>query len=354
MNHSFIMAFTSHLKAMFFITCFSFTTFFFALSSFAQDIIIYSERQPDLIKPLITLFEQETGLKSQVQYFNKGMLERLRAEGVNSPADVILTIDIGNLIALKEAGVVTAIRDNAEIEANIPMQYRDAEGEWFGLTMRARLFYASKERVQEDAVDYEDLVDTKWRGRICMRNGQHAYNIALIASMIAHHGEDEAKAWLEGVKANLIGKPNGNDRAQAKAIYAGACDIAIGNSYYLGLMKNNESEPEQKEWFQTLKVIFPNQNTRGTHVNISGMALAKYSPHQANALRFMEFLSSPKAQSIYAEQVYEYPLKEGAILSDDVRSFGVLNPDSLDLTQIASWRKRASELVDEIGLNYGP
>lgn len=317
------------------------------------EVNIYSYRQPELIQPLIDAFTKETGIEANVLFLDKGLVERMAAEGANSPADVILTVDIGRLIEAKDGGVTQPLEDEI-INKDIPAQYRDPAGEWFGLTTRGRVVYASKERVPETAITYEELADPKWKGRICMRDGQHSYNIGLFASMIAHHGAEYTEKWLTGLKNNLARKPDGNDRSQAKAIMAGECDLALGNTYYVGLMMTNEKDPEEKEWAAATKILFPNAADRGTHVNISGMALAKYAPNKDNAIKFMEFLSSGKAQEIYADQVFEYPVLPGAKVSDVVASFGPIKPDTLPLADIAANRKLASELVDKVGLNDGP
>lgn len=319
----------------------------------AESVNIYSYRQPDLIKPLLDTFTKETGIETRVQFLNKGMVERLEAEGRNSPADVILTTDIGRLSQFPEHDLVENL-NNETINSNIPASFRDPEGGWFGLTMRGRVVYASVDRVNTDAITYEELADPVWKGRICTRSGQHSYNVALFASMIAHHGTEFTENWLSGVKANLARKPSGNDREQARGIYSGECDIGIGNTYYVGLMINNEKEPEQKEWAKSIKVLFPNSQNRGTHVNISGMALAKHAPNRDAAIKLMEFLSSSKAQEIYASQVYEYPVIEGGKLSETVAGFGKLNPDQLSLEKISQLRKEASRLVDKTGYDDGP
>jgi len=314
---------------------------------------IYSYRQPELIQPLLDAFTEETGISTEVLFLDQGLEDRMAAEGANSPADVVLTVDIGRLVNVKEKGVTQPVED-ATINANIPAEFRDPEGHWFGLTTRGRVVYASKERVEQNDITYEELADPKWKGKICMRSGQHMYNIALIASMIAHHGEEETEEWLKGVKANLARKPDGGDRDQAQAIYAGECDIGLGNTYYVGLMMTNEKEPEQKEWANAIKVLFPNANDRGTHVNISGMALAKHAPNKDNALKLMQFLSSHEAQAIYAETNNEYPVMPGVEVSEIVKSFGEIKPDSLPLADIAKYRKAASEMVDRVGLDDGP
>ncbi len=324
-----------------------------APASAADEVNIYSYRQPELIQPVLDAFTEETGIRTNVLFLDKGLEERIAAEGRNSPADVILTVDIGRLDNAKSMGVTQSVNEVA-INTHIPAQYRDPQGNWFGLTTRGRVVYASRDRVPEDAITYEELADPKWKGRFCMRDAQHSYNIGLFASMIAHHGAEFTEKWLAGLRENLARKPSGNDRGQAKAIYAGECDVALGNTYYVGLMLTNDKEPEQKEWAASIKVLFPNAGDRGTHVNISGMAMAKYAPHRDAAIRLMSFLASPKAQQIYAEQVYEYPISPDAEPSDVVKGFGEIKPDALPLDEIAKYRKLASELVDKVALNDGP
>jgi iron(III) transport system substrate-binding protein len=318
------------------------------------EVNVYSYRQPELIQPLLDAFTKETGIATNVLFLDKGLVERIQAEGVNSPADILLTVDIARLVEAKEGGVTQPVLNDPIIEKDIPANLRDPEGEWFGLTTRGRVVYASKERVPQQSITYEELADPKWKGKICIRDGQHSYNIALFASMIAYHGLDYTRTWLTGLKNNLARKPDGTDRSQAKSIYSGECDIALGNTYYVGLMLTNEQEPEEKIWANSVKVIFPNAEDRGTHVNISGVAMTKYAPNKENALKLMEFLASGEAQEIYAKQVFEYPVLPGAQPSDVVKGFGPIKPDTLSLTEIAAHRKEASELVDEVGFNDGP
>lgn len=325
-----------------------------ATASFAADTVnIYSYRQPDLIAPLLAEFTNQTGIKTQVQFLKKGMVEKLKAEGVNSPADVILTVDIGRLSGVTGEGLTQPV-NNDTINGNIPANYRDPSGNWFGLTTRGRVVYASVDRVAQDTITYEELADPKWKGKICTRSGQHAYNVALFASMIANKGAEFTENWLTGLKNNLARKPDGNDRAQAKGIFSGECDLGIGNTYYVGLMENNEKDPEQKEWRKSMKVLFPNSEGRGTHVNLSGMALAKHAPNKEAAIKLMEFLSSGTAQELYAEVVYEYPIKTGTKPSATVANFGEMKPDTLSLDEVAKLRKEASKLVDKVGYDDGP
>ncbi len=314
----------------------------------AEEVNVYSYRQPTLIEPLFAGFTEETGIKVNVVFAKKGLAERLVNEGANSPADLVFTVDIGRLNEVVEKGVVQAVQSET-LENNIPAQYRDPKGEWFGLTLRTRSIYASKDRVNlDDIKNYEDLADPMWKGKICTRSGKHAYNLALFASMIAHHGEADTEKWLEGVKANLARKPQGNDRAQVKAIKEGVCDLSLGNNYYFGKMINN---PDQKAWADAVTLTFPNQDNRGTHVNISGMALTKASPNKANAIKLMEYLTETKAQTMYAEDNYEYPVKPGVAPSALVASWGSFKADELPLSEIANLRKTAAKLVDKVGFD---
>lgn len=317
------------------------------------EVNIYSYRQADLIKPILDAFTAETGIKTNVLFAKKGLGQRIKAEGVNSPADLLLTVDIGRLDAAKALGITQPVSSEA-INENVPAQYRDPEGHWFGLTTRARIVYASKERVAQDAITYEELADPKWKGKLCTRSGQHVYSIGLIASIVTHAGEAGAQKWLEGVKANLARKPNGNDRAQVKGIYSGECDIALGNTYYMGKMETNTKDPEQKEWAKSVKLLFPNAGDRGTHVNLSGMVMAKNAPNAANAKKLMEFLSSDKAQQLYGTANFEYPVKPGVAADARTSSWGTLKADVLPLADIAKNRKTASELVDKVGFEDGP
>jgi len=317
------------------------------------EVNIYSYRQPYLIDPLLREFTEQTGIKTNVIFASKGLIERIQAEGRNSPADLLLTVDIGNLTQATDAGIAQPFESKVVTDA-VPSTYRAENNEWIGLTRRARVVFASKERVGQKAITYEELADPKWRGKICVRSGQHVYNIALIASMIAHHGEAWTEEWLRGVKANLARKPAGNDRLQVKGVYAGECDLAIGNTYYMGKMLTDEKHPEQKEWANSVNMLFPNTSDRGTHVNVSGAVLAKNAPNKDNAIKLVEFLASDKGQEMYADVNNEYPVKEGVPWSELVQSWGTFNSDPISLNEIAALRKTASELVDKVGFDGGP
>ena len=299
-----------------------FVTLFFSSPIFASEVNIYSYRQPFLIEPLTTAFTDKTGIKVNIVYLRKGMIERMKAEGKRSPADVVLTVDISRLSALVEAGLTQKVVSET-LSTNVPEKYRDPAGHWFGLTTRARIIYVSKERVRTGEIkSYEDLADPKWRGKVCTRSGLNAYNLALTSAIIHHHGEDYAKKWLDGFKQNLARKPQGNDRAQVKAIWAGECDLSIGNTYYMGKMLK---DPEQADWAKSVNIVFPTFEGGGTHVNVSGIGMAKFSPNKENALALMEFLSSGEAQEIYANANFEYPIAPGTKVGDLVKSWGSFN-----------------------------
>ncbi len=319
-----------------------------ASAASAQEVSVYSLRQPFLVEPLFESFTKETGVKVNVIFAEKGLVERIKQEGANSPADVLMTVDISRIKEAVDAGVTDAVNSDV-LEANIPAHLRDENDQWFALTQRGRALYASKDRVTEGEIaTYEDLADPKWKGRVCTRSGTHDYNIALVSSMIAHHGTEEAKTWLEGLKANLARKPQGNDRGQVKAIKEGECDVAIANTYYYGKMLD---DPEQRAWAESVNIIFPNQNDRGMSMNISGMTLIKGAPNKENAVKLMEFLSGDEAQKIYAEVNYEYPVKPGVEWSDYVKSWGTFKADELPLSEIARLRADAVRMIDEVGYN---
>ena len=318
----------------------------------ADEVNIYSYREPGLIQPLMDAFTNKTGIKTNVVFAKDGLIERMRAEGANSPADVLLTVDIGRLTQAKDKGITQPVT-SATADRHIPSAYRDPDGAWVGLSQRARVIFASKDRVAQDKITYAELADPKWKGRICMRSGQHTYNVGLLASIIAHEGADKATRWAEGVKNNLARKPAGGDRDQVKAIYAGQCDIAIGNTYYMAAMQTS-NKPEQQEWAKSVKLLFPDADGRGTHVNVSGAILAKHAPHKDAGLKLIDFLASPDAQKIYAERVNEYPLDPNVAVSDRVRSWGTLKADTLPLSEVAKNRKQASEIMDTVGFDQGP
>ena len=316
----------------------------------AQELNLYTVREPGLIKPLIAAFTDKTGIKVNTVFMNDGLAERVEAEGARSPADLLMTVDIAKLLEIVDKGLAQPVR-SATLEAAIPAQLRDPDGRWFALSLRARLVYAAKTRVDAQAITYEELADPKWKGRICIRSGQHPYNTALIAAYIAHHGEAAAETWLRGVKANLARKATGGDREVARDIMGELCDLGVGNSYYVGLMRSGAGGPDQEKWGQAIRVLLPVFSNGSTHVNASGVVLAKYAPNRDQAIRFMEFLVSDEGQKIIAQANFEYPVKAGAPMSPLIAELGELKPDTLPLAEMARHRKTASLLAERIGFD---
>jgi iron(III) transport system substrate-binding protein len=320
----------------------------------AAEVNVYSYRQPQLIKPMFDVFTQQTGIAVNAVYAKTGMLERLRSEGRNTPADLVFTVDIGRLTDAVNAGLTQAVESSA-LSKNIPESFRDPDGHWFGLTSRARIIATSIARVNPGEIaTYEELADPKWKGRICTRSGKHPYMVALTASVIVAHGMDGAKKWLQGVKDNLARKPQGNDRAQVKAIHSGLCDVVIINHYYMAKML---ADPEQVPWAESVRVVFPNQEGRGTHMNVSGVALTKHSPNKEDAIKLMEFLSSAKGQALYAEKNGEYPVSYdvGKIVGFHnplLASWGPLVQDVALLVDIANNRAAAIRMADQVGYDF--
>lgn len=320
-----------------------------SMTALAQsgEVNVYTSREPALIKPALDAFSQATGIKVNTVFIQNGLEERVKAEGANSPADLIILVDAARLVNSAELGILQPL-PKASFEKAIGANLRDPQDRWSAVTLRSRVIYASKDRVKQNTMTYEDLADPQWKGKICIRSGQHPYNISLIAAMIAHHGPEKTEAWLRGVKANLAKKPSGGDRDVAKDILAGVCDIGLANTYYVGLMLN---DPQQKAWAQSIKVLDSTFQKGGTHVNISGAGLAKNAPNKANAEKLLAFLLNDQAQSILAKLNYEYPVRSGVAAVETEQLFGPIKPDTLSLTDIARHRKLASELVDKVGFD---
>jgi len=312
------------------------------------DVNIYTTREPGLIQPVMDAFTAETGIAVNLSYIDDGLVERLTAEGARSPADLVMTVDIANLKQIVDAGVVQAVESDV-LNAAIPAQLRSDENLWFGLTTRARIIYASKDRVADGEVTtYEDLTSDKWAGRICSRSGLNNYSLALLSAVIAHKGEDGARDWAAGLRENLARKPEGNDRAQVRAIWAGECDISLGNTYYMGGML---ADPEQQAWANSVRIIFPTFEDGGTHVNVSGVAMTQSAPNRDEAVQLMEFLVSPAAQAIYAETNHEYPVLAGAARSELVSSWGEFTPDTVDLNELAANRPISVRITEEVNFD---
>ena len=329
---------------------FIFMIFIFAPNLNAKEINIYSHRQPFLINPFLELFTEETGIKTNVVYSKKGLAQRLKAEGDKSPADVILTVDIGRLYIYDDLDLLAPI-NSKKLLNNIPIYLRSPENTWFGLSKRARVIVVNKNKIKDGEITrIEDLADTKWKGKICTRPGSHVYNRGIMASVLAALGEEKAEQWAKSFVNNLAKRPQGNDRAQVKAIYEGECDIALINNYYFGKLKFSE-DPEQRKWVENVKLIFPNQgeNDRGAHVNISGGGIAKYSKNKENALALLEFLTSEKAQKLYGEINFEYPVNPKVLPSLELQKWGEFREDNLPIIKIAELGPLSQKIIDRVG-----
>ncbi len=327
-----------------------------AVPAYAQngEVNIYSYREQGLIQPLLDSFTAETGIKTNVLFAGNGLLERVESEGDLSPVDVVLTVDIGNLVGAKDRGLTQPITTPAITERLEPA-FRDSDGHWAAVSLRARVFYVSKERVDATALTYEDIAGPEWKGRLCTRAGDHAYNIGLIASRIALWGPDKTREWLTAVRDNLAFAPAGGDREGPKNILAGTCDLSISNTYYMGVMLNNEAEPEQKDWANSARIVYPTSvDGDGTQVNAAGAFIARHAPNAEGANRLIEFLLSDEAQQIYANQNYEFPAVTSVPPAELTLSWGELTASKVSFTDIAAHMAEAAALVDEIQFNAGP
>ena len=318
------------------------------LAALAGEVNIYSHRQQFLLQPFLDKFTAQTGIKTNVVFAAKGLAQRLEAEGPASPADLVLTVDISRLSDYAERGLFQPVESDI-LNAQIPSHLRSDDNIWFGLSKRARIIAVSQDRVAEGEITrIEDLADPKWQGRVCTRKGSHVYNRALLASLIAHHGVAAATDWATALVDNLARRPQGNDRAQAKAIYAGECDVAIMNHYYYGKMLTAE-ETEQQEWASAIRLIFPNQQDRGAHINISGGGVAKYAPNKENAVKLLEFLVSEDAQQLYGEVNYEYPVVESVPMAEALSLWGQFKADSLPIEALAENASKAQMIINQTG-----
>jgi len=314
-----------------------------------SEVNIYSARKEALIKPLLDKFTEQTGVKvNLVTGKADALLKRLTSEGMNSPADILLTTDAGRLHRAKVAGVTQKIQSK-KLESAIPSRYRDPEGHWVGLSLRLRPILYVKDKVDPAEISsYEDLADPKWKGRICIRSSGNIYNQSLVASMIAANGEAATEQWAKGFVGNFARAPKGGDRDQIKAAAAGQCDIAIANTYYLaGMLKS--SEQSQVTAAQKIAVFWPNQKTRGAHVNVSGAVLIRSSKNRDNAIELLEFLAGEKAQQWYAETNSEFPARENVAVSEMLKAWGEFKADPLILSRLGELNTKAVMLMDRVG-----
>lgn len=320
----------------------------------AKDTVsVYTTREKQLVEPMLRLFEGLSRVKLEITYLTDAPIEELRAAAAENKVDLFIAAELSDLAAAKGLGLTEPV-ENTDLAERIPEIYRDPEGHWFGLTKRTRVVAASRERVKQKAFTYEELADPKWKGKLCIRSGLHAYNVTLVASLIAHKGPEFAESWVKGVKANLAVKPIGGDRDQIAGVAAGKCDVALVQSYYVGAMRSAKDRPELQATGNAVEVIFPNAGDRGTHASISGMALIKDAPAINNATLLMDFLTSEPAQFVYAQDNHEYPVRAGTKPSGLVDSWGKPKLDDIPLADIARLQPQAVELIRKAGFDAGP
>ncbi|MGB2680679.1 MAG: Fe(3+) ABC transporter substrate-binding protein [Candidatus Competibacter sp.] len=313
------------------------------------EVNIYSARKEDLIKPLLDDFSKQAGVTvNLVTGKEEALLQRLQSEGVNTPADLMLTTDAGRLAAAREAGVLQAVKSET-LAARIPAAYRDPDGYWYGLSVRARPIIYARERVKPAELStYDDLADPKWKGKVCVRSSDSVYNQSLVAGMISHHGEAKTEAWAKGLVANFARPPKGGDRDQIKAVAAGECDVTLANTYYLGGMVNSSDEAE-KQAAAKVAVFWPDAKTTGVHVNISGAGVTANARNRDNAIKLLEFMAADAAQRWYAETNNEYPVNPAIAPSATLKAWGEFKADTLNVAKLGELNPAAVRLMDRAG-----
>ncbi|MBA6154393.1 Fe(3+) ABC transporter substrate-binding protein [Gelidibacter maritimus] len=314
-----------------------------------EEVNVYTHRHYKADDELFTKFTEETGIKVNIVNASADeLIQRLETEGENSSADILITVDAGRLYRAQSKDLLQPVRSEV-LEANIAPEFREKEGHWYGMTYRARIIAYAKDRVNpEDIKTYEDLTDPKWKGKIVIRSSENVYNQSLLASIILADGEEKAKEWAEGVVANMARNPKGSDRDQVKAVASGEADIAVVNTYYIGLLINDENVEERKAG-ESVGIIFPNQDGRGTHVNVSGIGVTKYAPNKDNAIKLMEFLSGDEAQQVLANLNYEYPINPNAVKADILKTWGDFKADTVELYKLGEYNSKAVMIFDEAG-----
>lgn len=313
------------------------------------EVNLYSARKEALIKPLLDRFSDETGVTvNLVTGKDDALLQRLKSEGANTPADLFITADAGRLHRAMDAGVLQPVTTET-LTGAVPENLRDPDGHWYGLSQRARpIFYLKGKVPPEELSTYEALAEDKWKGRVCIRSSNNIYNQSLVASMIASDGEDATEKWATAFVKNFARPPKGGDRDQIKAVASGLCDVAVANTYYFGMMLVGKDE-KQREAAEKVAIFWPNQDDRGTHVNVSGIGLTNAARNMDNAIALMEFLVSPTSQEWYAEANQEYPVREGVKWSPTLQSWGTFKADSLNLRALGELNPDAVKLMDRAG-----
>lgn len=323
--------------------------FFAGTGVFAKELNIYTHRHYKADEEINRLFEAQSGIKvNVVSAAADQLIERLKSEGANSPADLLITVDAGGLQRAQEAGLLKPLK-SATLEERVPAALRDANGHWYAYAVRARVILYAKDRVKpEEITTYEELADPKWRGRVLIRSSSNSYNQSLLASIIAANGAEKAESWAKGVVANFARPPQGGDRDQIKGVASGLADLCVSNTYYLGMLLNS-TDPKERETAAKVGVIFPNQAGRGTHGNIAGAGLVKHAKHEAEAKLYLEFLTTPEIQKLLANGTYEYPVSRDLTLSETHKSWGEFKLDEETFPKIGAHQDEAVRVFDRAG-----
>jgi iron(III) transport system substrate-binding protein len=318
-------------------------------SSNKEVVNVYTHRHYKADDDLFAKFTEETGIKVNIVNASADeLIQRLETEGKDSNADILITVDAGRLYRAQSKDLLQPVRSKI-LEANIGPEFREKEGHWYGMTYRARIIAYAKDRVNPDEIQtYEDLADPKWQDKIVIRSSENIYNQSLLASIILADGEKKAKEWAEGVVANMARSPKGSDRDQVKAVASGEGDIAVVNTYYIGLMLNDANLEERKAG-ERVGIIFPNQDGRGTHINVSGIGVTKYAPNKDNAIKLMEFLSEEEAQQTLANLNFEYPINPKASKASILKTWGDFKADPVELYKLGEYNSKAVMIFDEAG-----
>jgi len=312
-----------------------------------RTVNVYSFRQVELIKPLINEFTKQTGIKVNVVSGKADkLMQRLIQDGDNSFADVLLTVGAAKLDKAKKLKLIKPINSSI-LQANVPADLRDPENYWFALSLRVRAIFYAKDRVKPQLLpSYESLLDKRWLGKICSRTGNHFYNRTMVASFVYHYGESWTKNWVEKFSENLAMRPNGNDRDQMRKVARGDCDIAIANSYYYGMLSSSIKQSD-REVYQNLGIILPQNMKTGSHVNISGAALTSSAKNVDNAIKFIEFLTTKKAQKIYAHNNFEFPVRTDIPAGKFIETWGKLNADTQSILHLSVYNKKSAEIISQ-------
>ena len=321
-----------------------------AIPALADEVNLYSARKEALIKPVLDEFTRQTGITiNLVTAKADALLARLGSEGKLTPADLFITVDAGRLYRARSAGLFQPITSPI-LQAAVPAHFRDPDGLWYGLSVRARPIMYVKGKVDPASLSrYEDLAEAKWKDRICVRSSGSIYNQSLVASMIAADGVADTEKWARGLVRNFARPPSGGDRDQIKAAAAGQCDIVLANTYYLAGMLNDKKNDAQRAAAEKMGIIWPNQSDRGAHVNVSGGGVIKYAKNRENAIKLLEFLVSDESQQWYAESNHEYPVKPGVRISDTLKGFGEFKADTINLSALGENNAAAVKLMDRAG-----